>query len=1562
ITFDSNEGSAVAPITEYAGTAITAPAAPTRENYTFGGWFTDDGTFQNAYDFTVMPEGNITLYAKWTPIPKYTITFASNEGSAVAPITEYAGTAIAAPAEPTRDGYVFDGWFTDDGIFENEYVFTVMPAANITLYAKWLREYTITLYDGSEVYATFTAPAGTPLVAPPEPTKEGYVFGGWFTDNGTFEDEFNSTVMPAHDVDLYAKWTSEDGSFTVTVEGGSGSGKYFEGEIAVISAEAPSGKKFVKWQLGGVDYSTYPNFYYFVTRDAEFTAVFEDDFGAFVPSVVPIVENPLTDYYFITAETYCLEYSRIYAGYESLYLSYMDLGPEQGIMIIAMAVYGNGTFIAEQSHIDTSGTMMATLWGIFDEDEYLIIEGGMDAYIMKDYFDINRWPEEAINTLNEEAVIEITSSYFLIFDTNMVFYGISVSYTPYVPEEGLLMFFSLAGEVYCEVGGTIEDIIFEKLMMVKLIFDDTVPEFENYLAIPAIVGDGLAAYVFVGMPVAASIEDFDSSTAGESEISYSEDGLERRIKITYFEELPIDYFYATGGQLIFTLGEDVDVDDLRDVIDLHADYVDYSEGEIEIELSMISGLSTAVAGKFVMTITYRGFEIIYEYYVHDPENPEVVDINPYDYLLWISQTGEITGYISITYTNNETKTVTSDYGGVPWQVDMAAALSSGDLLITGYNLTISGPQTVTVTYLGCTVELTVFVYNPENLQIAFIDSYDDDDGMIYINTEGEVIAIDYLKSTWMLDDGTSYGANSLEALPYYYYYGLDLTKLGPQSVRIWGYNRYQDILVYVFDGYEPPLTTAVIDFADLYIAQGATDLPEPRTIDYYVYLYYPPASSEPLTFDMLKEEDGSEFDTSTLGWRYVRIWLEPFERYEYFYVYVYDPADPAIVGYSLINVPTYTIFIESEEIIAGILLETTYADGTASRQPLSSAPEFYELQYNTGFVRLIGDWDEPLPYPDSEGEFSKPSYDIEYLNITYAYDGDLGGYIITGVTSGWPGLFTIPSTYDDGEIVGIGTNAFADCYPYELIVPMSIVHFYPNAFNYIGNIYYLGAEEDWELITGRNNFNYGSVYYYSETEVTDGCHWRFVDGVPEIWELAVYTMTFMSEGESIAEYYLYLDEYIPIPTPTRYGYNFEGWYLDDGTFEDEFDLNYMPAEDVTVYAKWSELNRYSLNLYDDGTHIIEITEYSGGPLGVITPSDKEGFRFGGWYLDNGTFNQPFLSYEMPDEDLDIYARWVAESDPLPLSIYYYLHKGLFLEIWGGAEMFVGSEILFMTVDEWESRFGAMFGASAWEYFGTNEIEFIIALETGMPIALQFSSSADYEAELAYLLVSSYYTKHEAVEVGYAMIENGSIYLSEAFSANYIFQDEVLYDDADAYTSTDGTVLIRYIGDGATYTVSGDIQEIANLAFVLTNTIEEVILPEGLNKIGAQAFYFCFMLADIEIPESVTFLGVGAFAACISLEGVILPSGLDEINNMVLADCWTLSYVVIPESVTEIKAGAFNGCVDFGNIYYMGDEIGWSEIVVDAEDNEPLIEATVYYYSETETEGGWRFVDGVPTVW
>ena len=120
ITFDTNGGSEIAPITQDYGTEITAPDKPTRKGYTFKGW---DKEIPET-----MPAENMTVKAQWE-INQYTITFDTNGGSDIAPITQAYGTEITAPDNPTRKGYTFRGW--DKEIPET------MPAENITITARW---------------------------------------------------------------------------------------------------------------------------------------------------------------------------------------------------------------------------------------------------------------------------------------------------------------------------------------------------------------------------------------------------------------------------------------------------------------------------------------------------------------------------------------------------------------------------------------------------------------------------------------------------------------------------------------------------------------------------------------------------------------------------------------------------------------------------------------------------------------------------------------------------------------------------------------------------------------------------------------------------------------------------------------------------------------------------------------------------------------------------------------------------------------------------------------------------------------------------------------------------------------------------------------------------------------------------------------------------------------------------------------------------------------------------------------------------------------------------------
>ena len=120
ITFKPENGGQDIVIKQDYGTAITAPANPTKTGYTFAGW---DKTIP-----TTMPAGDMTITARWT-VNQYTITFKPENGGQDIVIKQDYGTAITAPANPTKTGYTFAGW--------DKTIPSTMPAGDMTITARW---------------------------------------------------------------------------------------------------------------------------------------------------------------------------------------------------------------------------------------------------------------------------------------------------------------------------------------------------------------------------------------------------------------------------------------------------------------------------------------------------------------------------------------------------------------------------------------------------------------------------------------------------------------------------------------------------------------------------------------------------------------------------------------------------------------------------------------------------------------------------------------------------------------------------------------------------------------------------------------------------------------------------------------------------------------------------------------------------------------------------------------------------------------------------------------------------------------------------------------------------------------------------------------------------------------------------------------------------------------------------------------------------------------------------------------------------------------------------------
>ena len=288
ITFDTAGGSAVSPITQVVGTAVTAPENPTKEGYTFDGWEPELPE--------TMPANDMTVTAKWKA-NRYTITFDTAGGTALAPITKEYGETITAPENPTKTGYTFAGW-------SNE-IPSTMPAENITITANWtVNQYTITFdTNGGSTVDSITQDYGTAVTAPENPTKTGYTFANW--------DKTIPAAMPAENITITANWTVNQYTITFDTNGGSTIDSITQDYgTAVTAPENPTktGYTFAGWN--NEIPSTMPAENITITANwtvNQYTITFDTNGGSEIPAItqdygtaVTAPENPTKEGYTFT--------------------------------------------------------------------------------------------------------------------------------------------------------------------------------------------------------------------------------------------------------------------------------------------------------------------------------------------------------------------------------------------------------------------------------------------------------------------------------------------------------------------------------------------------------------------------------------------------------------------------------------------------------------------------------------------------------------------------------------------------------------------------------------------------------------------------------------------------------------------------------------------------------------------------------------------------------------------------------------------------------------------------------------------------------------------------------------------------------------------------------------------------------------------------------------------------------------------------------------------------------------------------------------------------------------
>lgn len=200
------DGTTLAPAqTIDRGGKFTKPAAPSKENHTFAGWYNGDEKFDFDADTTNAPNV-LELVAKWD-INQYTVQFVSDHGSFADQTIEH-GKPIDTDklTIPEVEGYTFDGWYADKD-HNTKFDFTQPIKSNTTVYAKWTaKDYEVSFVtEHGDAPISQNVPYNGTAKDPGELKAEGYTFIGWYTDD-THKTKFDFSTPITGDTKVYAKW------------------------------------------------------------------------------------------------------------------------------------------------------------------------------------------------------------------------------------------------------------------------------------------------------------------------------------------------------------------------------------------------------------------------------------------------------------------------------------------------------------------------------------------------------------------------------------------------------------------------------------------------------------------------------------------------------------------------------------------------------------------------------------------------------------------------------------------------------------------------------------------------------------------------------------------------------------------------------------------------------------------------------------------------------------------------------------------------------------------------------------------------------------------------------------------------------------------------------------------------------------------------------------------------------------------------------------------------------------------------------------------------------------
>ncbi len=360
-----------------------------------------------------------------------------------------------------------------------------------------------------------------------------------------------------------------------------------------------------------------------------------------------------------------------------------------------------------------------------------------------------------------------------------------------------------------------------------------------------------------------------------------------------------------------------------------------------------------------------------------------------------------------------------------------------------------------------------------------------------------------------------------------------------------------------------------------------------------------------------------------------------------------------------------------------------------------------------------------------------------------------------------------------------------------------------------------------------------------------------------------------------------------LPTPNKEHYDFIGWFdSENKQYTNELGeniVNWDKTIKTTLFAKYSPIN-YTITYHLNGG-----TNDSNNPVEYSIESEfslfnpiRDNYIFNGWFD-----NEEFIGNEIQQIELDkngnlnLYAQWlVSEINDFRFSLFE-----------GNYELtdYVGSAKNVVIPSLYKGKQVIRIG-----FFAFHDCYSLTSVVIPDSVT-SIGELAFYDCDS----LTSIVIPNSVTSIGSSAFEDCDRLTSVVIP--------------DSVTSI-GDVAFAYCDSLTSVVIGSSVTRIGNYAFAYCDSLTSIVIPNSVTSIGDVAFEDCDRLTSVVIPDSVTSIGDVAFAYCDSLTSVVIGSSVTRIGNYAFAYCDSLTSIVIPNSVTSIGDDAFEDCDSLYEVY------------------------------------------------